>query len=56
MVEITKHPNPQTGYHDIVVVVTGCTFQSAMCDLSVLEFIISMQTSAGWEYMLYTGS
>lgn len=30
------------------------TFQSAMCDLSVLEFIISMQTSAGWEYMIYS--
>lgn len=29
------------------------TFQSAMCDLSVFEFIISMPTSAGWEYMIY---
>lgn len=54
MVEITKHPNLQTGYHDIVVVETGWTFQSAMCDLSGLEFIISMQTSAGWEDMIYS--
>lgn len=48
MVEITKHPNPKTGYHDIVFVESGWnTFQSPVCDLSVLDFTNNVHRQDG---------